>query len=343
MIRVGIIGFGIRGNLYAETLRFNPHAEVAAVAESDPATLEKARQRTAGRLHSDYRAMLEQERLDLVLITLPDHLHRDASVLAAARKCHLLIEKPLATSMKDAVAIRDAVRDSGVKALVAFENRWSPVFLAAKDAIDAGELGEIEQVSGCLNDSIAVPTQMLSWAARTSPAWFLFPHSVDVALWLAGKSIDSVFARGRKRVLAAAGIDTYDSITAMLAFRDGTTGTLTSSWIYPESLPLVYDFRFDIVGSAGAIAIDLRDQMIHKLTQTYTHPATLGRAIHGKPVGFAAEMLNSFVDNVRLGTTPLVELEDALTGVAVIEAVHRSASSGGVEIVERVPPSGPQR
>ncbi|MGQ9631727.1 MAG: Gfo/Idh/MocA family protein [bacterium] len=333
MLRVGIIGMGIRGNLFALTVQYNPYAEVSAIAESDELRLKEAMERFKGQGYSDYRKMLEEEELDLVVVSLPDHLHREAVELAASKKRHVMIEKPLATSSADANAMVRAIKRAGVKAIVAFENRWNPAFVSAKESIDAGEVGDVRVIDTCLNDTIYVPTKMLSWAAKSTPGWFLLTHSIDMALWLTRKRVASVYATGEKKVLKGMGIDTYDWITAVLEFTDGTAGTFRTCWIYPESLPLVYDFRYEIVGTKGAISIDLRDQMIHKITDTYTHPPTLGRLIHGKPVGFAAEMLNSFIDNIRLDTKPLVDIDEGLYVAEIVDAIHRSLKRGRKEKV----------
>ena len=332
-LRTGIVGMGIRGTMYAEAIRHHPGLEVVAVVEKDAQRCRETARNLQVPGYETINELLDSHAPELVILCLPDHLHRQAVELAAQRGSHLLIEKPLATSVRDADAMVEAIESAGVKAMVAFENRWSPVFGAARDAVDAGELGGIELVRGCLNDSIWVPTRMLSWAAHSSPGWFLFPHSVDMALWLSGKRVKNVVARGRSGVLAGMGIETLDSISALLEFEDGGHADLSSCWTYPESLPLVYDFRMDLVGSKGAIQIDLRDQMIHKLTDRYSHPPTLGRPIHGKPVGFAAEMLYSFADAIRQDREPLVSLDEALYGVRVVDAIHRSVESGQVEEV----------
>jgi predicted dehydrogenase len=334
MMKIGIIGMGIRGNLYADTIRYNAFAEVTAFAESDPERLQAARKKHTGAPYDDYSRMLDEKEFDIVIVALPDHLHREAVIRAASAGCNLLIEKPLATSYEDARAMVATIEQAGVKALVGYENRWSPVFITAKEAVAAGELKDLQLIQAKLNDSIFVPTQMLGWAAGSTVGWFLLPHTVDLALWLSGQKAASVHAVGQKRVLTGLGIDTYDSLAATVEFQDGLIGTFSSSWIYPESIPLIYDMRFEVLGSQGALEVDLRDQNIHKMTNRYSHPPTLGREIYGKPLGFAAEMLNSFIDNIKDGTDPLVELEDALHGVKIVETIHRAAAEGGVLKVE---------
>ncbi|MFH1963967.1 MAG: Gfo/Idh/MocA family oxidoreductase [Acidobacteriota bacterium] len=327
MIKVGIIGMGIRGNLYAETIKYNTFAELTAFAEGSPERLQAAKDKYKGAAYEDYDRMLEAEELDIVIVALPDHLHKDAVIKAASAGCNLLIEKPLATSYEDAKEMVKVIKTAGVKALVGYENRWSPVFITAKEIVAAGELSDIQMIQAKLNDSIFVPTKMLSWAAGSSVGWFLLPHTVDLALWLSGKKATAVHAVGQKKVLTGMGIDTWDSITATVEFEGGMVGTFSSSWIYPESIPLIYDMRFEVLGSDGALEVDLRDQNIHKMTNRYSHPPTLGRDIYGKPLGFAAEMLHTFIDNVKDGTEPIVDLEDALHGVNVVDCIHKAAAS----------------
>jgi len=331
MLRVGIIGMGIRGTMYAKTIRYNAYAEVTAVAEYSAERLDAAVKEFDVPGYEAYQKMLAENEFDLVIVALPDHLHREAVLAVAAAKCHMLIEKPLAASYEDAQVMVKAIKEAGIKALVGFENRWNPVFITAKEAVEANELKEIQSFHARLNDAIFVPTKMLGWAAGSTVAWFLFPHIIDLSLWLSGKKITSVYAHGKKNILKKMGIDTYDSVTALVEFEDGIVGNYSSSWIYPDSLPLIYDLRFEVQGSAGAVDVDCRDQMIHKITDVYSHPGILGREIYGKPVGFAAEMLNSFIDTVRLDTEPIVDIDQALHGVQVIDAIHKSIISGNVE------------
>lgn len=330
MLKIGIIGMGIRGNLYAETIKYNPFAEVAAFAEGNKERRKEAKGKFPGKAYRDFREMLQEEELDIAIIALPDHLHKEAVLAAADAKCHMLIEKPLATSFEDAREMAEAIGKARVKALVGYENRWSPVFITAQEAVEAGELKDIQFIQARLNDSIFVPTKMLGWAASSTVGWFLFPHTVDLTLWMTGKKAVRVHAVGQKRILVGLGIDTYDSICATVEFEDGMVATFSSSWIYPESIPLIYDMRYEMVGSAGALEVDLRDQNIHKMTTSYSHPPTLGRDIYGKPLGFAAEMLNSFIDNVKDRTEPMVSLDDALEGVKIVDTIHRAVESGEV-------------
>ncbi|MDI6784107.1 MAG: Gfo/Idh/MocA family oxidoreductase, partial [bacterium] len=324
MVRIGIIGYGIRGKTFADIIQHNAYAELIAVSELNEKTRNLAKKLKVA-MYADYREMIKTEKLDAVIVAMPDHLHRDPAIYGAKAGLHLAIEKPLATSTRDAEAIVKAVEKANVKCMVLFGNRWNAPFVEAKEIIDRGELGTVTNLDCCLNDTIWVPTKMLSWTKYTTPGWFLLPHCVEMGLWLTKKKVASVYAVGQKMVLKKKGIDTYDWLIATLKFTDDTAGTFRSCWIYPESMPLLYDFRYELVGTKGAIAIDLRDQMIHKMTEKYSHPGIVARPIHQKPFGSGREMVDSFIDNIRLGTEPLVKLEEAEYVTQILEAVHRSA------------------
>lgn len=333
MIKIGIIGMGMRGNFYAKAVKNNAYAELVSLSEKNSRRLEESKDEFGIDGYSDYNQMLEEKKIDLVIVALPDHMHKEATLKAASKKINILIEKPFATSLDDAKVMVNEIKKAGIKAMVAFEHRWNPVFISAKESIDTKEIINIQLMHGCFCCKIIFPSKMISWASETSVAHCLSTHIIDIALWLSMKKVLSIYATGQKNILSGMGIDTYDTITATLKFKDGTIGTFFSSWIYPDSTPLIYDLRLEILGSNGAIEIDCRDQMIHKMTDIYSHPSIL-HDIYGKPIGLTTELLNSFIDNIRENTKPLVSLNEGLYVVKIIDTIHRSIISGNEEKVD---------
>ena len=332
MIKIGIIGMGNRGKLFAQTIKDNPHAEVAAVAELNEELLKTVADEYSAKPYTDYIAMMDSEGLDIIIVTLPDHLHKKPVLEAAARKINIMVEKPLATSVSDAEEMADAIKNAGIKCLVAFENRWNPPFVAAKNAVDSGEIGDVQAMNVRLNDTIFVPTKMIPWVnGNSSPAWFLQSHMADMASWLSGKKVKQVYAVGSKKILIEMGCDTYDTIQTMLTYEDGTNATLTTSWILPEGLPTVFDGKFELIGSRGASYVDLVSPVTSKVSgERYNVEVTLTSVVHGKIFGAPCYMLNSFIENVRLDTEPMVDLEDGIANTKVICAVHESVETGKI-------------
>jgi predicted dehydrogenase len=328
-VRLGIVGLGIMGGLYAEALTGNSLAKVVAIATRRPERREFARQAYGCRPYETYEEMYRAGGLDAVLITLPDFLHCDAVVKAAAAGLHVLVEKPFATSGRDAHLMVEAIDRAGVKCMVEFFNRWSPPFAEAKKAVDRGDVGEIVSLACELNDAIWVPSEMLKWSARSSPAWFLMSHTADLATWITGKRPASVYARGVKKLLVRRGIDTYDLIEAIVEYPDGTLGRFTNSWVLPDGMPILYELKMRIVGATAAIDIDTSDQELHVITQErLTHPVTAWGNILGRYVGHPYAMLAAFIDNIVQDTEPLVGPQDGLENTVFLEAVHRSVEHG---------------
>lgn len=331
MINVGIIGMGTRGQMYAETVEQSNKATVAAVSDVNDGFLEKTKNHFNANGYTDYKDMFEQENLDAVIVATPDFLHKEPVILAAKKGIHIMVEKPFSTDMEEAEEMAEAIRQNNVKCLVGFENRWNSPFVAAKNAVGNGELGELNTMNSRLNDSIFVPTKMLKWAANSTPGWFLLSHSIDIACWLKEKKPTSVFAVGTRKKLVSMGIDTYDSIQATLTFPDNTHATFTSSWILPESIPLLYDFKYEIIGENGSLNLDLHDQMVKKTTANYEHVPTLGMPIDGRLTAAPSQMLFSFINNISDNTQPTANEEDGLLNAKILNALHKSVETGNIQ------------
>ena len=328
MIRTAILGMGIRGNLFAQGLVQNPGAALVGVSDIDARSLAIATERWQAPGFDNFEQMLDEQKPDAVLVCTPDFAHREYVIAAARHGVHVMVEKPLATSEEDARHMLEAVQAAGVICQVAFENRWNPPIVQVKQAIERGELGDISLINGRLNDTLFVPTQMLSWAGRSTVGWFLLPHLLDLAIWLSGKKPSQVYAVANKKVLPPLGIDTYDTICTTISFHGDMQAMFETSWVLPETLPTVFDFKLEIVGDKGAMFADMQDQMVHQNTDRFTYPGTLVVDIYGQMRGFPLYMLDSFIESVKNDTEPLATIEEGYEVTRVIDAVHRSILSG---------------
>lgn len=328
MVRIGIVGAGTRGRLYARSLHEFQGAKVVGIC--DPSATERARVAAEFpfEVYQSHQELLGNEQLDAVIVATPDFAHLQAALDAAHAGLHMLIEKPLATSVEDAHVIRDAVRASRVQCMVAFENRWNPVFLRAHELVLSGSVGEVLSQTARLSNSYSVPTQMLNWSSQTSPGWFLMPHTVDLALWLSKKQPSKVYATGFKRELHAKGIDTWDAIHALLTFTDGTIANLESLWIMPDSMPSVVDFKYELVGSRSAIYADQQDQMLRVASEDFSFPRTLPLEVDGHPQGPPVWMATYFVRKLLCGEPVSPNVNQGVLVTEVVQAIHDSLVEG---------------
>ena len=324
MVTIGIVGAGLRGRLFAEALEGQPDVSVVGLAEPSADVAEKARDATGLPVTTSHTELLEAFDPDAVIVATPDFAHRRIAVDVAEAGKHLLIEKPVATNRDDAHAIAKAVHRAGVRCLVGFENRWNPHVVQAKAAMES--LGEPITASATLSNSYFVPTTMLSWAAQSSPAWFLMPHTVDLVLWLTGRKPVSVSAVGSRGVLAKRGIDTWDVVHALVGFDDGSTATLSSAWTLPDAGDGIVDFRFQVIGTEGSVTADLSHQGLTVVSDKYRSAwpvsGRIGRSQVGPAVWMVQDFATGLVDGGDLGpgidhgvlvTEIICAIEDSIT------------------------------
>jgi predicted dehydrogenase len=335
MLKFGLIGAGIRGSQDGDIVHGNPNAKITAVCDVNDKNLDAAAKRYGAKGYKDYKQLIDENGdLDALVIATPDPLHKDSVVYGAGKGLHLFIEKPFATTTKDCDEMAAAIKNAPqIKTLVNFENRWNLPYAAIKQTIDAGELGEILSVVCRLDDSLVVH-DMLPWTGNSTVAWFLFPHALDLVCWFGSKIVKRVYAIGTKKKLVKMGKDTYDSIQACFTFTDDTTATITSSWVLPKSIPLAYDFKFEIIGDKSAIYADTHYQMVIHASDMYRNLHTIGTNVHGFPTGACYFAVTSFIDNILNGTQPLATLDDAVINTKAIVAVHESLATGKIVDLE---------
>ena len=329
MQKFGIIGMGIRGKMYASVISQNPNAEVRAICDTNEAVLKEMSEKYGAEAYTDFHDMIDRGDINVVIVATPDFMHREAVLYAASHKLNMMVEKPFSTSVEECREMTDVIRENGVKCLVAFENRWSLPFINTKAMIDAGDVGNILNIYALLNDTEYVPKEMLPWAGKSTPAWFLFPHIIDMASWYTGKEVKRVYATGVKKKLAAEYIDTYDSVEAILTYKDGTSGVFTTTWVLPESYPVVADQKMMIVGEKSSISIDLCEQMVKMASpDKFQNPRILGTPVNGHLNAPPAHMLNGYIDVLENDGEPLATEEDGLRNTIIIAAIHESIRTG---------------
>jgi predicted dehydrogenase len=271
-----------------------------------------------------------------VSVATPDFAHLDPALALIATGKHLLMEKPLTTDVAEGERLVAAARERGVKLMVNFSQRWNPKFLAARDAMIAGRMGEFVMGYSRLSNTISVPTGMLAWATQSGPEWFLFPHTFDVVRWILSREVTQVYAAGRKGALTSLGIDVYDAIQAVVHFGDAFV-TFETCWVIPNSWPSVVDSTMTLFGTGGRIEIDQNDQGINLASDRFETSAPYGKYdSHGQPRGFYLEGIRHFVDCLVDDREPVVTGEDGLAVTRAIAAVRESITAGmPVEVAPR--------
>ena len=179
MIRIGVVGAGIWGTMHARAYSQNPQVNLVGICDLDEERGRKvAAQYGIPKVFSQVEELLE-EGLDGISVATPDDAHTSIVLKAAAKGVHILVEKPLATTLEECQLMVDAAEKAGVFLMVDWHNRWNPPYYYAWKTIREGELGDVRYIYYRLSDTVYVPTRMLPWANKSTVMWFLGSHALD--------------------------------------------------------------------------------------------------------------------------------------------------------------------
>jgi predicted dehydrogenase len=224
------------GEQYVRIYASHPRATVVAVCGRNPARVAKLADAhgVPGR-YANVADLLADPNVDAVVVATPDDAHAEPVRMALEAGKHVLCEKPFTTNLAEADSLLAISRTSRGKLQVAFNHRWLSSYYQGFRAIRDGSIGRPVAGYARKNDTIFVPTEMLKWAANTSPIHFLGAHDIDLMRWFFGSEPADVYARGARGVLSARGIDTWDVVQAHIGFDNGAFATIESAWIYPNT------------------------------------------------------------------------------------------------------------
>jgi predicted dehydrogenase len=331
---VGIIGYGWAASAHIPAINALPLAQVTAVCSSrdlDAAEL-SAKYGSPIAIYRKLDAMLANPDIHAVSITSYPQDHARQAIAAAQAGKHLIIEKPLALSLKDLRAVQAAVQRAGVKVCVCFECRYSSQFLATKAVIDQGLLGKLHYGEVDYYHGIGPWYGQFRWnIKRTSGGSSLLSagcHALDALLLCMDSDVVEVASYGTNSAHPQLKQYEYPSTSVtILKFKNGAAGKVTSSIDCLQP----YYFHTHLVGSEGS----LLDNRFHsnKLAGLNKHQWSELRMTlldsgdvsdHPYQTQFAA-----FFDALEKGKAmPLTSLDDAVKTHEVIFAADKSAATG---------------
>lgn len=335
-LKIAIVGTGIMGRNAINVWKRHPEVEVVAICDLDAERAQNiCKEQKIERWYTDHRALLEHEQIDAIHITTPDWAHREPVLDALSAGKHVLVEKPMTTDVEDADEIVEMVKKSGLKLQVSFNHRWLSVYHKVYSDIRSGSIGEPLLGFAKKNNPISVPTEMLPWAAKSTSAWFLSSHDIDLMCWWINSGGAEAYASGVKKVLKARGIDTYDAMQAQVRFQNGFFATFESAWIYSNKSPYLPDSYMEIIGADGHVFMDRKAEAIEMATKdAYTYPRTLlNYQVFDRWQGALPACMYSFIDAIKENREPFVTAEDGRRVTAILDAIHRSLESGKAEKV----------
>ncbi len=330
-LKVGLLGLGRMGKVYARDLvRGIVGAELVAVADVDAALAKRcAEEFSVVKWFADPFALIADKSVEAVLIVTPTNTHAELVIAAAQVGKPIFCEKPLSLSLAEALAMKEAVAKSGVFFQMGFMRRFDKGYVAAKQKLEAGEIGNPILFRATSRDPFA---PSLEYANPKNSGGLILDmgiHDFDLARWLIGE-IASVNALGNALAYPELqSVGDIDSAIISLKFHTGQIGSvdLTRSGVYG------YDIATEIVGTHGTLRIGyLRETPLLVMKQNHIAHDVVPYFMERFAQAYPAQ-LQDFVDNVLNEREPPITIHDGIAALRVALAATEARHSGlGVEV-----------
>ena len=334
MLKVGQIGGGIMGQQHMTIYQQYHRSQIKALATPNPTRGKEISDQFGVTYYENHQEMLDTEDVDAVSIATPDFAHFSIVMDALAAGKHVLVEKPLTISVEESREIVAFAQQKNLTVMTLFSNRWLSSYAQAKQLLQKKNLSPIMGYAR-KNDRIAVPTEMITWSNKTSPAYFLSSHDIDLMNWLFDSKVVEVYATAVHKVLKGKGIDTPDAVQIQAKYENGAIATFESCWIYPNTYPTIVDSFVEVVTEEEVIYLDRKIENIeYGGPDGFATPRNqLNFEIGGKRIGAVPLAIEHFVDCVLDNQPTHISLESSHHVTAILSAAHKSIESGKPERV----------
>ena len=344
-VRIGLLGSGFIGEFHTLGLRYVPDVRVAANWGAGPERREAFAARFGSRALDSMEAVCADPEVDLVVVSLPNHLHVEAVRLAAAHGKGVACTKPLGRDAVEAGEMLRLVEEAGVYNAYMENVVFTVETVRMHEMIEAGAIGRLTTFRA--REGHSGPHAPHFWNAELAGGGALLDmgsHGAEAARYLFGKDlpVKDVFAWGATLVHGDR-TTLEDNAVMLVRFADDRVATMDVSWSSKGGL----ENRFEAYGDAGRIVEDIT--------------STTLRAFIEKPAGYLAEkvdaetgwvfpvpdepyahghdaMMRHVVETFRDGVEPRETFRDGFVVNAIIDAAYRSMRSGSWEAI--VQPAG---
>lgn len=341
-IRFGVVSFAhYHANFWAEAINAEPEATLAGVWDDVAERGREAAERYGTRFYQTLGGLLRD--CDAVGITSPTAHHADLVEEAAAAGVHILLEKPIATTLEDCNRIEQAVDRAGIRFMQNFPKRFDPVNHELVQIVRRGDLGTIALVQvrhGHFHGTDSHFQRQWFTDATLSGGGTLIDegvHATDFLRWLLGETGERVVATLSYHALS---LPVEDTACAVYTFPSGALAAVTTSWTFQASEVSVEVYGTE--GSALLSGVDLtsRDFAGAPYLRVFRRGEERGiwsgsqtvPGFKGGPL-FHQQGPKHFLDCLRQGRRPVTGLEDGRQSLAMVLAAYRAARTGRQEYV----------
>ena len=322
MVRIAVLGCGRIGQMHAANIARHPRTSLPMVYDIDGAAAAAVAEREGARVAVSAEEILASPDVDAVLIATATPTHADYIEMAVKAGKATLCEKPIDLDLARVEACKARISGSSVPVQIGFNRRFDPGHRAARNAVLAGDIGDLHQVIITSRDPELPPRAYLEAAGGLFRDMTI--HDFDLARYLLGEEPVEVFAVAGALIDPALGaeLNEVDSALIIMLTASGKQCHINNS----RTAVYGYDQRVELVGSAGMVQSGNRKP--HEMRR-YSAKSIEGAApylfffIERYTEAFMAE-IDAFVDAIEKGEQPEVGFEDGRRALILAEAAYKS-------------------
>lgn len=353
-VGVAVIGAGSIGTLRAEISHRHPSVDFLAVCDVDEDKVRRLADSTGADVWStDAAEIVTRDEVDAVIVASTEDAHYEPAMAAIRSRKHLLVEKPLTILPDEGHKLLAAADEYGVRVYTGFTQRFRRRYLAIKEHVNKGYIGEVTSAKATIYLAESVARAVISRAGTTTPSINTMTYLFDLLTWyLEGQRPASAYAAGTTKGKIHEQYGVPDSTWCVLTYEDGTVANLGVSWELPEFWPAyVATMDFELFGRDGTVSVkdDHRDVLMASrkpIPSPYTPDATMNVAMLGSYMpgdwalgehfGAMQEETHAFVNSVGQNRQDpiLASGSDGLDVLRISRAVDESARTGRIVDLE---------
>jgi UDP-N-acetylglucosamine 3-dehydrogenase len=254
--RLAVIGLGTMGRNHLRILSDMDSADLVSVCDASPEVAAVVAQKYGVVAYTSWREMLDRETLDAVIVAAPTRHHFEIGLAAVKQQLHVLMEKPIASTVDEARELVAAAAGRCATLTVGHIERFNPAVRELRRHLSQGELGRVFKIHarrcGPFPDRIRDVGVVIDLAT----------HDLDIFVYLLGSEPVRMFAETARRIHT----DHEDLLNALLRFPDGTVGVLDVNWLTPTK---VRDIT--VLGERGMFHVDYLAQDLSFYENDITH------------------------------------------------------------------------
>jgi myo-inositol 2-dehydrogenase/D-chiro-inositol 1-dehydrogenase len=336
VIKVGIAGLGHMGQLNMLNAMRVDGVKVVAAADKDKKSRASA-ERFHIKTYDDYTKLIDAEALDALIVSLPNHLKKDAVFYAAEKGLDIFLDKPVSRNLAEAQVMIQKVQSSGVRMMVGVNYRYFPCVQTLKSKLDSGELGDtvIATSELILNGPIShgvVPVPVPEWwlnkdLAGGGALLDLGYHLVDLLSWMLG-DFDVTFSSLRHKM----NLPVEDAGTIVLKSKNCDLSCIVNVGWFSKSIFPDFNFRVNLHGTVGFDSTDRYIPADAKMNAVKEGVKNLARRLVFQKPSYLSytyyyssfyTIMDLFFDALQDGSEFPVSLEQQLDVIRLIESAYR--------------------